>query len=143
MWSTRWGSTGSKLVRAKPSLVPLRFTVQTLQLGPAHGMLPWTPRVKVCYPPACYPPFRDRGSRPELTLGCRARPRTWSSLNLLPPHCTHPEGRRWSHPSGVKELSHRDRIQRKRKAASAQDSFPQCALCWGEELGISSHRPSE
>lgn len=132
-----------QLVRAKPSLAPLRFTAAGPPAWPSAWNAPIDPESQVCCPPACYPPFRDRGSRPELTVGCRARPGTWSSLNLLPPHCTHPEGRRWSHPSGVKELSHRDRIQRKRKAASAQDSFPQCALCWGEELGISSHRPSE
>lgn len=139
MWSTEDGAAqGVNLFEQNHIWLRWDLQLQALQRGPAHGMLTSTPRVKC--PPVCYPPFRDRSSRPELTVGCRACTRTWSSLNLVPPHCTHPEGRRWSHPSGVKELSHRDRIQHKRRAASTQDSFPQCALCWGEELGISSHR---
>ena len=44
-------------------------------------------RPRVNRPPVCYPPFRDRGSRPELALGCRVCTRAGSSQpHAAPPH---------------------------------------------------------
>lgn len=69
MENRRRGRTGSKhVVRSKPSLTARRFaSFEALPLGPAHGILPPTPRENC--PPMCYPHCRDKGSRPKLAQG--------------------------------------------------------------------------